>query len=516
MTQPDALMQPSDFDAERKVIGACLLSKDATTKAMTALNPDDFYCVPYAHAFTAICQMAMAGEPVNVQTVIRKLDDIKTADGKESLLNSMGGGALVVNTVEGTLPEECEFWAKTVKKKRAERDLLQFGDWVRQQALSNPTDIDKLRASVEERLTNVVGGEAVKDVVKMDDGMGDLESRIDRYINDPDSITGLEMGWPVLDRMLDGLQPGNVTILYAPSSRFKSLFATNVGWRLARNGYPGMWYTTEMPKVQVQERILQLEAKMNFSWLRKDGTIGGYRDEIRAAMRRMAGYPIYLCDRSDVEVGALRAEVMRYKKWHNIQYVIVDLVDMVSTSAYKDDSVAQQSAVMRQMKALAKQADVHILLVSHVSKGDKALRNKPDLDVEDMKGSSSKYQDVDCAISLMPVERSPETGEWMGLTRVQITDAIASRKPLKLLVAVTKNRHGELARLEFAISLGYGGRITPMVNSSGQYVQQSMPETESEPEQAEWTPPVEIPDDDEYAPIDGAVDEEPSTQEDAA
>lgn len=467
---------PSDIEAERQVLGGMLLSGASVAEAMTALAPDDFYCKPYRHAFAAICEMVATSQPVNAQTVMRKLSDTKTPDGS-NLLTEMGGGSIVMSSMEGVLPQDTGYWTAVVTKKRGERDLINFADWARKLAGSAPADLNEARAQIEERLSVLQTentGAAARDVTKVGDDLDALQARFDRYINDPDAITGIETGWTLFDRYLDGFQPGNVTIIYAPSSRFKSMFATNIGYRLALRGHKGLWYTTEMPKLQVQERIVQLDIAKNFRWLRRDHTIHQYKTEIQRGIERLRDLPIYISDKSEVDVGAFRAAVTRYKKWHDIKYVIVDLVDMLSTEKYKDDTVAQQSAIMRAMKSIAKTSDVHIILITHVSKGEKAMNKKPSLDVEDMKGSSSKYQDVDCAISLMPVTVNHETGGWRGLLREEIAKKIHEDGQMNVLVVFTKNRHGEIGDLPFQISLNKGGRMAPLTRG-GPMVQAQLP-----------------------------------------
>ncbi len=453
---------PHDNEAERHVIGACLLSENATSHAITSLTEKDFLYIPHGWMFTAIGKLFASQEPVTAQTVARKLAEMRPRpNAQKTCLEEIGGPDEVFATLEGVAPEDVEFWATRVVKKRKERDLLALAEKMRRAALSNPEDVDKLLSRFEENLADVSTRGAGRTVYTMDDDSDGLDERIQRYIDDPDAITGVPIGWGVLDRMLDGLQPGNVTIVYAPSSRYKSLFTANMGWMMARNGIPGMWFTSEMPRVQVRERILQLELGLNLRWLRRDRDVARHVSAIRRTKDYIKTLPIIMNDTSDLDIGYIRAEVMKQRKWNDIQYVLIDLVDMVSASQYREDSIAQQSLVMRQMKEMAKQANIHVILVSHVAKGDKSIRQKPDLDVEDMKGSSSKYQDVDTAISLMPVVWSGEKEDWIALDRKGIAYHAEHHKCLTVLVSITKNRHGELGSIPFELDFERGMRMYP-------------------------------------------------------
>lgn len=482
--------QPNNIEAERNVIGAALLSGSAATEAMQELNPGDFFCEPYARLFKAIGALSIAGKPVTAQTVAVEVGTYKTADDK-SVLEEMGGPQFIYRTLEGVDPNEIRFWVEEVAKKKALRDLVEFAEMAKQTALGNPKDIKKARSKIEERLAKLTGG-LNKDVVAVSDTAA-LKARIERYEQAPDAITGIETGWDSFDRMIDGFQPGNVTIVYAPSSRFKSMFVANIGWKLAQNGHAGLWFTTEMPFLQVQERLLQIHTGLNFRHLRRERKMGAFTASIDKGIREVGQLPIHICDSSELEIGTIRGMVNRYKKWHDVKYAIIDLVDMVSTAQFKDDSVAQQSQVMRQLKGIAKSANIHIILVSHISKGEKQMHKQAFLSPEDMKGSSSKFQDVDAAISLMPVRTDSETGQWVGLSLEELTDRVKSDGQLNMLVTFTKNRHGELGGIPFIVSINNGGRIFPLGRSQAtQNVVQGRP----------WNAPFVIPENDEYEEMD--------------
>ncbi len=485
---------PHNIEAERNVVGACMLSGAAVSEAMEMLNPGDFFSHVYGSIYRAIGSLSVSGKPVTAQTVAVELGGTKGTEEGRHLLEELGGPDVVFRALEGVEPSEARFWIDEVLRKKSQRELAQYADWVRQVAYSNPKDISKARAKVEERLASLAGG-VTNDITPVS-SMSELRDRIDHYITAPDAITGLETGWSKFDQMLDGLQDGNVTIVYAPSSRFKSMFVANLGHRLALNSHAGLWFTTEMPTLQVQERLLQIHSGLNLKQLRRDGQIHQNTATIGRAMDELGKLPIYICDSTELDIGSIRAKAMRYKKWHDIKYIIVDLVDMVSTSGFKDDSVAQQSMVMRQMKGIAKQVGVHVILVSHVSKGEKSMHRNPFLMPEDMKGTSSKYQDVDCAISLMPVKTDSETGKWVGLTLDEITNRIKQDGQLMVLVTFTKNRHGELGDIPFVVSLRGGGRMWPLGRSST--LTQAI---SSLPPQAP-EPVALLDDDDEYADLD--------------
>jgi len=449
---PSAVI-PCDIDAEKRLCGILILENGRINDTILSVSPDHFYSIQYRYIYSSICQLFIDGNPVTPETIANHLKFQDATDGNK--LTIVGGNEAIIKTIEEANTDEFDFWSGRVKKKYEERQLVSFAQEALQMALSNPESVKGVRNKIEERLVSL-SGERVSSSFSIETALPDLDSRIQRYIDNPDAIIGIESGIARLDKDIDGFQPGNVSIVYAPSSRFKSLFVQNLGWRFASQGVPGLWFTTEMPRVQVMERLLQLETGLNFKWLRRDKRILEHKGRIHKGMERLRTFPIYFCDSSSLDVAEIRSEVNRHKRWNDIQYVIVDLVDHVFSSRFKDEMVNNQRVVMSSMKQIAKDFDVHIVLVSHISKGNEQSRKNADLDVEEMTGSAAKYQDVDVSMSISPVAYG-ESGRMQAMQREDIIYAVAESGKLDVLLSITKNRHGELDRFILTLDFNKGG-----------------------------------------------------------
>jgi replicative DNA helicase len=432
-----------------------MLDKEQISSVMSKINPNHFYYVQYRYIFEAICTLYISGSPLNSETISNFLKGKKELD--KNRLEAVGGSSVIIECMENVSNGEADYWMKVVLNKHGERKLLEFSNEVRKAALSSPEDIQGIRHKLEERLISLTEQESAGSV-SVADSTEQLIPILDKYINDPDGIRGIVTGYRKFDRAVDGLSPGNVSIYYAPSSRFKSLVVTNIGHNIANNGIPGLWFTTEMPSVQVTERLVQLEYGGNFRHLRLNNKIRDQRDGILEANDRVSRLPIFFNDSSGLDIQDIRLEVSRHKRWNNIQYVIIDLVDHVYSSRYADEAVNNQRVVMAQAKAIAKELDVHIMLVSHISKQMKQNRSNADNDVEEMIGSAAKFQDVDLAVSLSPyiVE---DDGRMIAMPKDVLQYKQENLIPIDMLVSINKNRHGPLARIYMTIDLLRGGRL---------------------------------------------------------
>src|SRR5947209_11050595 len=75
---------PHNLDAERSLLGAMLLSRDAIAVAMETCQPDDFYKPTHGHIFDAVQTLYGRAEPADAITVADELS-------RAGLLEAVGG-----------------------------------------------------------------------------------------------------------------------------------------------------------------------------------------------------------------------------------------------------------------------------------------------------------------------------------------------------------------------------------------------------------------------------------------
>jgi replicative DNA helicase len=428
-------------NAEGKLVGICLLAPDQVPSIMGMVSAEEFGSPIPRSAFKAICDRALDGGVITVNT-IEKLSGVP-----KKVLGSY---------LDGVQKEEWDFYAKQVSDGYKLR-------WIAETA-QKLINLSESTLEPTEALARAQGllseeGRATFAMESIDEAIDTVMSKLGRMASGFQEIGGLETGWGWLDRVLDGLQGGRVFTVYAPTSQFKSLFVQNIAWFLSSHGTPGLMFTTEMPRDQVVQRLLQLETGLNIKGLRYDGVLSQHMHVLKDGAEAIRTYPLWVCDQSVLDIKFVQSLCSRAKKNHDIKYVVIDLIDHVWASRYGDDAVKSESYIMQQMKELAKRLDVAVILTTHIKKADFDQRRmqRPVLDIEEMKGSSSKGQDADVALSIVQVELDDQ-GKWRSANR---DERIAASKAqlAHIMVGITKNRDGELADIPFEVRLWEGGRM---------------------------------------------------------
>ena len=122
---------PHNAEAERSVLGAALLSKDALADVIDVVRTEDFYDKAHREIFDAMLELFRNSKSVDMVTVCEELKKNKALDlvGGRSYVASLSAEVpSVVNAAE---------YAKIVAEKASMRRLIQTADEIREKGFDD-------------------------------------------------------------------------------------------------------------------------------------------------------------------------------------------------------------------------------------------------------------------------------------------------------------------------------------------------------------------------------------------
>jgi replicative DNA helicase len=182
-------------------------------------------------------------------------------------------------------------------------------------------------------------------------------------------------------------------------------------------------FTLEMSKIQLAQRLLCIETRLNLHSLRT----GRLRDEdwlnLTKNIGRLSQAPIYIDDTAGISVLEARAKARRLKREKGIGLVIVDYLQLMSTHEATSSREQEISRISRGLKALAKELDVPVLALSQLSRAVESRSDRrPQL--SDLRESGSIEQDADMVMFIYRPDlyglKSPDGGSLEGVAEVII------------------------------------------------------------------------------------------------
>jgi replicative DNA helicase len=185
------------------------------------------------------------------------------------------------------------------------------------------------------------------------------------------------------------------------------------------NGTPTVIFSLEMSTQQLVDRLLGAESKVN-AWNLRTGNLSAEAEftKIRDSLDRLSKAPIFVDDMAGNSIVRMRSVCRRIRAEHGIGMIIVDYLQLMSTSKNFDSMVNQVTEISRSLKALAKEFDVPVVALSQLSRAVESRGGRPRL--SDLRDSGSIEQDADVVIFLHSDDKGKDEQEHTNIMEILI------------------------------------------------------------------------------------------------
>jgi len=389
-TTDKAKLPPQDIDAEKSVLGALLIDKDAIIKIADILSSADFYKPSHMFIYDAVIDIFERREPIDILSVTSRLkekDKIKDAGGTHyltELVNSVPTAAHVEN------------YAKIVREKKILRDLINTSAEITETAFAQSDEIDSLLDKIEQKIFSISQNSPNQKFFLVKDELQEAYERIEKIHKGGHEFRGVPTGFTLLDSYLSGLQKADLIILGARPSLGKTTLALDIARHVAlKENKPVGIFSLEMSREQVIDRLIAAEAHVSLWELRT----GRLKDEvdfqmIQQALDRLSVAPLYIDDTPSPNILQMRSMARRLQAEHGLGLLIIDYLQLIQPRTNTESMVHMVTEISRGLKSLARELNVPVLALSQLSRGVEQREVKiPRL--SDLRESGSLEQDAD-------------------------------------------------------------------------------------------------------------------------
>ena len=221
---------PQDVAAEQSVLGGMMISKDAIADVVEQLRGTDFYRPAHEAVYDAILDLYGRGEPADAVTVAAEL----TKRGEMSRI----GGAPYLHTLISMVPTAANagYYARIVRERAVLRRLVQAGTRIVQLGYATEGgDVDEIVNNAQAEVYAVTEQRSSEDYLRLGDVIGGTVDEIEAAGHRGEGMIGVPTGFADLDRLTNGLHPGQMVVLAARPAIGKALaldtpLPTPTGW----------------------------------------------------------------------------------------------------------------------------------------------------------------------------------------------------------------------------------------------------------------------------------------------
>jgi replicative DNA helicase len=384
---------PHNLLAEESLLGAMLLSSDAISIATELLSTEDFYKPAHGQIFSAIARLYESGQPADAVTVADELD--------RAGLTSMGADPAALVALQANTPSSANalHYASIVQELAVLRRLIGASGEISDLAYSAPDDVAGVIDTAEQLILDVAERRDDKAVRPLSELLHESVDWIEE--RGKGNITGTATGFTDLDNILLGLQPSSLTIVGARPSMGKTSFAlgilTHVGAILQK---PALLFSLEMSHLELSQRLLASEAKVNAQKMRTGQLGESDWQKVSRALTRLGRASIYIDDNPHLTIMDVRARARRLKKQHGeLGIVVVDYLQLMSSRVRAENRQVEVAEMSRGLKILARELTCPVLALSQLSRNLEQRADKRPM-LSDLRESGSLEQDADVVLFL--------------------------------------------------------------------------------------------------------------------
>ncbi len=385
---------PQDLDAEQAVLGAMMISKDATAIVVGKLRTDHFYRPAHVHIFQALLDLYRKNEPVDLVTVaseLKKQNKLEDAGGRTYL-------AEIINSVPTAA--NAERYSQIVLEKAMARKLIDAGSTMISDAFDDGQEIDGALEAAQRALIDISKDHVQDQFVKIDSVLKTVFDDIQSiYDSKGEKLLGVPSGFKDYDTITSGFQKSDLIILAARPAMGKTTLALNFATNAAiLHKIPVAIFSLEMPKEQLALRLLSSESKLDSKRLRTANLHEHEYKNLMHGLGTLSEAPIYIDDSPGISPLDLRAKTRRLQMEADIQLIIIDYLQLMRGGKKRIENRFQEvSEIVREVKAFAKESKIPIIALSQLSRAVEQRTDKRPM-LSDLRESGEIEQTADLVL----------------------------------------------------------------------------------------------------------------------
>ncbi len=399
---------PHSVEAEEYLLSCCLIDgADVMARCLEArISPESFFIPAHGIVFERLLDLYNRQAPIDVAVLGEELKAARQLD-------AIGGYAFLTR-VSGSIPTTAQagYFIDRVREQHLLREIIRSATGAVEDCFNFTGGIDEFVDQVEARIFAVTQSRVSEGAKPMREPTKEAMNVIHKMMMKKGEMTGVPSGFSDLDHLTFGFQRQEMIVLAARPSMGKTSFALNIAEAatIPRRGppFPTLIFSLEMSGSQLALRMLCSRARVNMVKLRNEvlSKNGDEQQKLVAAADEFSKAPLFIDDSSNMSIMQLRAKARRVHARNKLGLIIVDYLQLLSPTDSRVPREQQVAEASRGLKALAKELDVPVVVLSQLNRSSEKENRVPRL--ADLRESGSIEQDADVVLMLARPKDTPD------------------------------------------------------------------------------------------------------------
>ena len=406
---------PNNQEAEQSVLGAAMLDKDALFDVLEKVRAEDFYDSNNREIFESITGLQSKGQPVDILTVCEELKKRNSLD--------MVGGRGYVGSLPSAAPSTSNAgeYARIVSEKAELRRLIGAAGDIMEKSFNDEMDAAAVLDDAERSILDIAGRRESRSMVPLKEILLEDARIISERMKNRGGLTGVTSGFLDLDEKTSGFQRSDLIILAARPSMGKTAFALSVARNAAAKDARIVFFSLEMSKEQLSQRLISMESGVDLQKLRTGELDDEDWKNITASLNELSTAAITIDDTPGISLMEIKNKCRRMKAEKGLDLILLDYMQLLNYEGGRAESRQQEiTAISRALKQLAREMNCPVIVLSQLSRAPEQRTNDHRPILSDLRESGSIEQDADVVLFLYRDEVYDPDTESPGICEVNI------------------------------------------------------------------------------------------------
>ncbi len=421
---------PYNFLAERLVLGSILTNPEAIIIVSQHLSVETFYLKAHQNIYKSALILYGEGKTIDYITLTTWLQD-------QALTDSIDDLSMISNFLNQVIPVGyLEDYIALIYEKYLRRSLIELGYEIIQSGYLTKVPLEEILSKIEQKFLLL----NLKKKKKLFNSSADILTQILSEIRDrlkTSKFSGLPSSFLDLDALTQGFHNSDLIIIAGRPSMGKTAFSLALAKNIASTSAIGIaFFSLEMTRQQLLYRLISTETLIPHTRL-KAGRIS--KEEwvvINNSINLLSNLPLYIDDSPTISVAEIHFKLKKLKQEYNgnLGLVIIDYLQLLDEGDKSMNRAQELSKITRNLKKLAREFDIPIIVLSQISRNVETRNNKRPI-LSDLRESGSIEQDADIVMMLY-------RDEYYNINTVE-------KNILEIIIAKQRNGPVGTARVSF-------------------------------------------------------------------
>lgn len=393
-------------DIERLVLGSLLLNPKRQAEIMPLLRPGLFAITRHQDIFAAMRLLHERGITFDGPTVARVLD----AQGR---LQSIGGFSYLVS-LDDDLPEihNLDAYVRILEDAAIKREAVAVLESGMEAIFAGKSDALRILESTQATIGNLRSSvRREQSLCTLNEAIERLDGGSSEFFSPQSFAQSIPTPWRALNERFLGFRPGHLYVFGARPSHGKTIILAQCAQFAAEHFLhqgKGQWaafWTLEQGREEIFQRLACANASVNYFRFQEGDLTSEEIRRFQAAAQHLAQLPLAIDDTASHDTASLGSTIARCRRDRPIGIAFVDYLQLVTPSRRRENRAAEVAEISRNLKLLARQERVPLVVASQVNRKSETDDKPPSR--ADLRESGAIEQDASLVALLWNKTKTP-------------------------------------------------------------------------------------------------------------